>query len=432
VAVTEQDRDTSELDRFFRPVLDVAVVVARDLVAEDGPAAVPARIRPFAKVARLPKAGLTAARLALEEDASFREAVAARIDESEVGRGPWLWATRPDDWRDLLEVEWELWQDARREEAAVAAERSTAALLEKANAAIQRLEARVAQLEQIVAVTEEDLARARVEHTDAAAQRDAALVELQVRTDERAEAVRQLKQTEERLTARTAELREVESLLAESAEDGVVVEEAAIGEDVVAAVRHTAGQLDALVRAVAQLSELVGANVEVPDAGGAPAGGAAAGTEARRRRRPHKVGRGIPEDSTTAAEVLLSLPGSVVLVDGYNLTMTVWPALAASDQRRILERTAGSVAARTGAEIHLVFDGDGDGAAVARSVPSGVRVRFTRAEVEADDEILDSIASFPLERPVVVVSDDRRVRHGARARGANVVGSRQFQPLLLR
>jgi hypothetical protein len=61
-----------------------------------------------------------------------------------------------------------------------------------------------------------------------------------------------------------------------------------------------------------------------------------------------------------------------------------------------------------------------------------VRVRFTRAEVEADDEILDSIASFPLDRPVVVVSDDRRVRRGARARGANVVGSRQFQPLLLR
>jgi predicted RNA-binding protein with PIN domain len=426
VAVTDQDRDTSELDRFFRPVLDVAVVVARDLVAEDGPAAVPARIRPFATVARLPKAGLTAARLALEEDSGFREAVASRIDESQVGRGPWLWATRPDDWRDLLEVEWELWQDARRDEAAAAAERSMEALLEKADASIQRLEARVAQLEQIVAVTEGDLARARVDHTDAAAQRDAALVELEVRTEERAEAVRQLKQTEERLAARTAELREAESLLTEAADDVAVAEEVAVGEDVVAAVRHTAGQVDALVRAVAQLSELVGARVEVADVA------EVAGGAEPRRRRPHKVGRGIPEDSTTAAEVLLSLPRSVVLVDGYNVTMTAWPALAASDQRRILERTAGSVAARTGAEIHLVFDGDGDGAAVARSVPSGVRVRFTRAEVEADDEILDSIASFPLDRPVVVVSDDRRVRRGARARGANVVGSRQFQPLLLR
>ena len=100
--------------------------------------------------------------------------------------------------------------------------------------------------------------------------------------------------------------------------------------------------------------------------------------------------------------------------------------------RRVLERTAAAVAARTGSEVHLVFDGDADGTAAARTAPAGVRVRFTRAEVEADDEILDSIASIPLDRPVIVVSDDRRVRHGARARGANVVGSRQFQPLLLR
>jgi predicted RNA-binding protein with PIN domain len=421
--VAEDEQDAAELDRFFRPVLDLAVARARELASEDGPSAVPTRLRPFVRVPTLPRAAYTAARLALEEDASFRSGVAEDVEEAEVGRGPWLWLTRPDGWRELLEVEWELDQDARREEAEAAAERSTAALLARAKEDVGRLEGRVAQLEHLLDVTEGDLARARTNAADAAAERDAATAELRVRTDERAEAVRQLKQTEERLAARTAELREVEAQLEEPASPSQE-EPAALGAEVVAAVRHVVAQLDPLVRALAQLSELVGADVEVPEPGGA--------AEPRPRRRPHKVGRGIPEDSATAAELLLSLPRSLVLVDGYNLTMTVWPGLATSDQRRALERTMGSVAARTGAEIHVVFDGDADGTAAPRTTPPGVRVRFTRAEVEADDEILDSIGAVPLDRPVVVVSDDQRVRHGARARGANVVGSRQFQPLLLR
>ena len=57
-------------------------------------------------------------------------------------------------------------------------------------------------------------------------------------------------------------------------------------------------------------------------------------------------------------------------------------------------------------------------------------MRFTAAEVEADDEILDLIGEVDLERPCIVVSDDRRVRDGARRRGANVLGSRQIVPLL--
>ena len=44
----------------------------------------------------------------------------------------------------------------------------------------------------------------------------------------------------------------------------------------------------------------------------------------------------------------------------------------------------------------------------------------------ADDVVRDLVDELPLGRPVVVVSSDREVVHGARARGANVIGARQL------
>ena len=52
-----------------------------------------------------------------------------------------------------------------------------------------------------------------------------------------------------------------------------------------------------------------------------------------------------------------------------------------------------------------------------------VRVHFSHAEVEADDVVLDIVARLPTDRPVVVVSSDRRVQDGARRLGANIVKS---------
>jgi hypothetical protein len=61
-----------------------------------------------------------------------------------------------------------------------------------------------------------------------------------------------------------------------------------------------------------------------------------------------------------------------------------------------------------------------------------VRVRFTPAGVEADDELLRLVLAAPRSRPVVVVSGDRRVRSGAGELGANVVGSATLVDLLRR
>lgn len=420
-ADASQPRDTTELDRFFQPVLDVAVVVAREWCSDAGPSGVPPMLRPFLKVSRLPRAGLHAARLALEDDPALRAEVAERVAEADVGRGPWLWVTRPPGWRDDLEGEWELWQDQQRQKAAADAERSSARQLERATDTAQRLAARVEQLESALGGAQAALAEARAEAAQSAVERDRANAEAQRLAGERAEAVRQLKHIEELLAARTAELREVEDLLAE--EPPVVADPTAPPAEVVEAVRQGAVTLESLVRSFQRLSELVGVDYTQPAAG-------AVGEVAR--RRPVRVGRGIPAESTAAAEVLLAQPGAVVFVDGYNLTMAVWPSLTVTDQRRALERAATSLAVRTGAEVHLVFDGDGGGGSPSRSAGSAVRIRFTAAEVEADDEILDLIATVPIDRPVIVVSDDRRVQSGARRRGANVVGSRQLQPLLLR
>ena len=303
--------------------------------------------------------------------------------------------SRPQGWRDDLDAEWEAWHESRAAAAEEAAERSTAKLLDRANEAITRLERRVSQLESILSTTEDELSRARAEGATASSERDQAAADVGRLTAERVEAVRQLKEAERRLAERTEDLRTARADLAVP---------------------------DDLRSDVEKVAALVGVEREAARSGGAPP----------LKRRPRRLGRGLDEDSTAAAEVLLDLDGVVVLVDAYNLTMTVWPGLSASEQRRFLQRGLESVAGRSGAEIHVVYDGDAEGATPSRSVGSSLRIRFTPADVEADDEILDLIETIPVSRPVVVVSDDRRVRRGSRARGANVVGSRQFQPLVLR
>ena len=416
--------DPSLLDEFLRPVLEVAVALARRVAQDDGPTAVPSRLRPFVQFSKLPAKALTAARLAVEDDEEFRGRVAEAVDEASVDRGPWLWVSRPQGWRDDLDAEWEAWHESRAAAAEEAAERSTAKLLDRANEAITRLERRVSQLESILSTTEDELSRARAEGATASSERDQAAADVARLTAERVEAVRQLKEAERRLAERTEDLRAARADLAVLAETEPADGEgpSALDPEILAVVGGLLRRTDDLRSDVEKVAALVGVEREAARSGGAPP----------LKRRPRRLGRGLDEDSTAAAEVLLDLDGVVVLVDAYNLTMTVWPGLSASEQRRFLQRGLESVAGRSGAEIHVVYDGDAEGATPSRSVGSSLRIRFTPADVEADDEILDLIETIPVSRPVVVVSDDRRVRRGSRARGANVVGSRQFQPLVLR
>ena len=87
-------------------------------------------------------------------------------------------------------------------------------------------------------------------------------------------------------------------------------------------------------------------------------------------------------DRACAVLALLGVAGVVVLVDGYNVTMTGWPRLSAAEQREALERLVSDPASR-GAEVHLVYDGEGGGERRYTAAGSAVRTTFTATRVAA-------------------------------------------------
>ncbi|WP_026421457.1 NYN domain-containing protein [Actinokineospora inagensis] len=127
-------------------------------------------------------------------------------------------------------------------------------------------------------------------------------------------------------------------------------------------------------------------------------------------------------EDPAALERLLALPAVHVVVDGYNVTKTGYPELSLADQRERLIRQLASLAARTSAEVTLVFDGAGV-VAVPVAAPRGVRVLFSDPGVLADDVIKALVTAEPEGRPVVVVTSDRAVADAVRRRGAHPVPS---------
>ena len=150
------------------------------------------------------------------------------------------------------------------------------------------------------------------------------------------------------------------------------------------------------------------------------------------RRSPLRLRGGVHDGTAEGVEQLASTPGAIVIVDGYNVSMEGWPALDRSHQRSSLTRALGALRNRTGANVHVVFDGDDDGRRPSVGAPLPVRVHFSPADVEADDVILAMVAELPTDVPVVVASSDRRVAEGARRLGANVVRSDALLALLRR
>ena len=160
---------------------------------------------------------------------------------------------------------------------------------------------------------------------------------------------------------------------------------------------------------------LAGGGVEPGPATPAPAPTRPPVTEAAVRgvrRTPVALPGGVLDDSVAAAEHLLRTPNAVLVVDGYNVTMTGWPELAAAEQRRRLVALLADLAARTSTRVEVVFDGaEVDGGAIAVPAPARQCVL---------------VAQLPASRPVIVVSSDNRVREGARRGGANLLYSRQL------
>jgi predicted RNA-binding protein with PIN domain len=123
-----------------------------------------------------------------------------------------------------------------------------------------------------------------------------------------------------------------------------------------------------------------------------------------------------------ALDRLLGLPEVHLLVDGYNVTKTGWPALSLAAQRERLVAAIAPLVARTHAETTLVFDGAGITGVPTHSV-RGVRVLFSEAGVIADDLIRQLVSAEPEGRPLVVVTSDRAVVDSVRRQGAHPVPS---------
>ncbi|WP_328306540.1 NYN domain-containing protein [Actinomycetospora sp. NBC_00405] len=134
---------------------------------------------------------------------------------------------------------------------------------------------------------------------------------------------------------------------------------------------------------------------------------------------------GLPKARVTdpaALDRLLALPEVHLMVDGYNVTKTGWPELSLAAQRERLVAAVQPLAARTGAETTLVFDGAGITGVPTHSV-RGVRVLFSDAGVLADDLIRSLVGAEPEGRPLVVVTSDRAVVDSVRRSGAHPVPS---------
>ncbi|HEY0636052.1 MAG TPA: NYN domain-containing protein, partial [Pseudonocardiaceae bacterium] len=127
-------------------------------------------------------------------------------------------------------------------------------------------------------------------------------------------------------------------------------------------------------------------------------------------------------EDPAALDRLLALPGVHLVVDGYNVTKTGYGELTLSDQRDRLVGQLGPLAARTRAEVTVVFDGAGV-VSVPVAAPRGVRVLFSEPGVLADDVIRAVVAAEPEGRPLVVVTSDRAVADSVRRRGAHPVPS---------
>jgi predicted RNA-binding protein with PIN domain len=109
-------------------------------------------------------------------------------------------------------------------------------------------------------------------------------------------------------------------------------------------------------------------------------------------------------------------------VDGYNVTKTGYGELPLDRQRSRLTTRLSALAAQTGAEVTVVFDG-ATLDSPRNSPPRGVRVLFSPAGTTADIVIRRLVRAEPAGRPVVVVSSDREVADGVRAAGARAVPS---------
>ncbi|MFC7548376.1 NYN domain-containing protein [Plantactinospora sp. GCM10030261] len=132
--------------------------------------------------------------------------------------------------------------------------------------------------------------------------------------------------------------------------------------------------------------------------------------------------RALSTDDPARLDELLALPRAHLVVDGYNVTKRGFGEMSLEQQRKRLISGLGGVAAQTGDEVTVVFDG-AERVHGLPPAPRGVRVLFSRRGETADELIRRLVRAEPAGRPIVVISSDREVADGVRRHGAYPLGA---------
>jgi len=184
--------------------------------------------------------------------------------------------------------------------------------------------------------------------------------------------------------------------------------------------------LDTLLQAAQGLRQ----ELALPVTSGSPADQVEAHLAESGARDSSATGSMRPDDPGLLRE-LLTLPQVHLIIDGYNVTRSEWDDLSLEMQRARLLRGLAPVAARSSAEVTVVFDGTNAEHRPMVQAPRGVRVLFSPRGILADDVVRDLVAAEPPGRPVVVVTSDQEiVRDVVRRPGVRAVGSSALVRLL--
>ena len=409
------------------------VALAADVLGAMRGEETPVSLRPVARFASTKRARLGASAIAagLDSDAGFRVRVleaAARaypglVDALREGTPPAAadpvdvavvaYLLRPDGWEDLVASAGEA---TNRAESEVRAARESAAAqrlreqLSAARAAARETRDRYRQeIERLKAENSGLRRRLNEARERAAAARDAEqLAESELsQAVERAEAARAAAEAEaRRLRSRLADAEAALETAKRVSREGRGLEVARLGL-----------LLDTLAEAAAGLRR----ELALPPTAIRPADTVAA-VEPGDVGAPEHARARFADDPAHLTE-LLGLPKVHVVVDGYNVTKTVWAEMPLEAQRTRLVQRLGAVGARTGAEITCVFDGADVSVPPPVATAKGVRVRFSPHGETADELIRRLVRAEPEGRPVVVVSSDREIANGVRRAGVRPVES---------
>jgi predicted RNA-binding protein with PIN domain len=391
-------------------IVTIAADVLGKLPADDVPPALRAIAR-FAPAKRQ-RLGAVALAAALDADADFRDRVAQVVAETSpeltkavregtstaaaapVDIGVVAYLTRPDGWQDVLLAANRRW----------AAERSAASGQKDA---IERLRAELAELR---GQLKGEPVRTREAAAAAAEAVSAEVAGLRKTVRER---TRELREAERARDAAQASAHDLQARLeAQAAAHDLELRrqrgrQAEVERSAESARRGTRAErdvddarlwllVDTLVQAATGVRrELSLSPPQMRPADGVPSAEGAA------------PGKRVAADPA-ALDRLLALPNVHVIIDGYNVTKTGYGELSLAEQRTRLVGSLAPLAAQSGAEITVAFDG-GAKPPVQPAAPRGVRVLFSAPDEIADDVIRRLVAAEPAGRPVVVVTSDRAV-----------------------